>query len=195
MLNKLIARCIAHQIDQGILKEDEREAYEYGYFLMALEILNISVMVLIGILFHCLFPLVFFTLCLILLRKYAGGVHASSYTCCAALSALLELTLALLLRLQLWPHLLLPLAPVAFFACIIIWVLSPVAASAKPLSDDETLKYRGRARRSLSAELLIALFLLFFHQGQLLFLLLANFVIIASAMLLAIHRPKTHSSS
>lgn len=186
MLSQLISRLIARQIDRGILKQEEREAYEYGYFLIALEILNISIMVLIGILFKCFFPLLFFTLCLIALRKYAGGVHASSYTRCAAASALLELILVLILRSRLWRLLFLPAVLPAVCGCAVIWVCSPVAASKKPLTDGETLLFRKRSHDRLLFEVILAVLLFLSHNYLLCFVVMFNFITIGSAMGIAL---------
>lgn len=182
MLERLINRCIAGQIDRGMIPPEEREAYEYGYFLLALEILNISVMALIGILSHCFFPLLFFTLCLIALRKYAGGIHASTYIRCAAASAILELFVVFLLRSGLWQTLFLPAIPLALCGCVIIWRFSPVAASKKPLSAEETSLFRQKSRRRLTAELTLAVLLFFFQFHLLAFVTMLDFIVIGAAM-------------
>lgn len=188
MLTRLIHNCVARQVEQGILKDEEREAYEYGYFIIALEAVNISVMVVIGILFQCFFPLLFFTLFLIALRKYAGGIHAPNHIACASLSALLELAVVLTLRSQLWKHLFLPLLPLALCGCLIIWGCSPVAASTKPLSSEESVRFRKKARGRLLLELLAAALLFLFHQEQLCFVVMLDFIVIASAMLLGMRQ-------
>lgn len=186
MLNRFIRRLIARQIDQGIIGQEEREAYEYGYFLIALEVLNISVMALIGILFGCFLPLLFFTLCLILLRKYAGGIHASTYVRCAVLSALLELAVVSLLRTGLWQTLLLPAVPAALCGCAVIWRFSPVAASTKPLTAEETVRFRLTARRRLAAGMALAALLFALRLYLWAFVMMLDFIVIGSAMIAAL---------
>ena len=198
MLNRLISRFINRQIEQGILKQEEREAYEYGYFLIALEIPNISVMAFIGILFRCFLPLLFFTVCLILLRKYAGGIHASSYVRCAAVSAVLELAVVSLLRTGLWQPLFLPAALAAICGCAVIWSFSPVAAAAKPLTGDETLRFRRTARRRLIAAAVLAVLLFALRLYLWAFIMMLDFIVIGGAMGVALfqtHRQRQDQGS
>lgn len=186
MPNRLISRLVNRQIEQGNIKQEEREAYEYGYFLLALEAVNISFMMLIGILFRCFFPLLFFTVFLIAVRRYAGGVHTSSCVRCALVSAFLELAVVPLIRTGAWELLFFPAVFLAMCGCVMIWRFSPVAAATKPLSDEEFPHFRRMARRRLLMEMVLAAALFALRLYLWCFILLLDFIVIAAAMGIAL---------
>lgn len=184
MLDRLICRFINRQVASGKLQEEDRELYEYAYQLLVLQAVNLLILIVIGVGFSCLFPLLLFAAVYIPLRSFAGGWHASTPVRCSLFSAVLELAVAVLLKseslLATWHLLSLLMIP----AGIIIWRMVPSGAASKPLSDSEKIKYRRTARSIWAAELLLFAVLLWGHWSEAALIILIAHVTEAVMLLL-----------
>lgn len=159
MLNyqKLIQKYAYINLDNGLIKSEDKELYEYGYLLMALQLINIAGVVIIGVLFKCLMALVLFTISMISLRSYTGGYHASSPERCTLFSLILKVAVALTLNLVMdFGHFTWVIC-IALAGQLMIWKLAPVEAVNKPLSPEEFYRYRKKSRRILLLELVLLL--------------------------------------
>ncbi len=79
LLSEILTKYI---FDKGIIIQEDKEIYKYG-FLCFLEIsLSTITCILISVLFHMLWECCFFFIVFIPLRSYCGGLHFSKYIYC-----------------------------------------------------------------------------------------------------------------
>ena len=71
------------------IKLEDQELYRYGIEQGILILLNVLTALAIGLIFHCLFYVVIFSVAFVPLRSYAGGFHAKTFSRCYILSVLM----------------------------------------------------------------------------------------------------------
>lgn len=142
--------------DAGDLtSQDARELYRYGYKLLIMQFINISVAVAIGFAFSCLKEMILFLAAFIPLRSYAGGYHAGGPLTCGVLSAGMELAAAAALQFMVGVQTVNGMLPIIAVCAIVIYMLAPVAAEHKPLSDFQITSFRKKARMILAVEMAV----------------------------------------
>lgn len=142
MLERLSEKFAGKLIRAGIISETDADVYVYGFFQLAMMILNIVTTLLLGILFQLLIPCILLNLSYIPLRMNAGGHHADSPIKCYINSTIM---IAVLLAVIKW----IPIHPIISavllaLSWIVIWILSPVEAENNPWDATEKLIYRKR---------------------------------------------------
>lgn len=152
MLSNVINKFIEDQIKDNKIPSSDRELYQFGYNLLVFELINISVLILVGLLFQCLIYMVLFAAVYIPLRSYAGGYHAPTPIGCAVLSVMIEAVIAVFLRFSLYDRYMTYIYIAALVAQIIIWFRSPVEAIHKPISNNQRTRFRRRTRTILLFE-------------------------------------------
>lgn len=70
------AKITAFLIEQKIIVAKDREIYEYGFELLLADLLNFSIILLIGSAIHQLWSTVLYLLIFVGLRSVCGGYHA-----------------------------------------------------------------------------------------------------------------------
>ena len=130
----------------GALSPDDRELYAYGFFILISKMVFGILTVFFGMVFGIVIECIIFYMAFMLLRGYAGGMHAGTEKLCTVLTTMELFLSASLIRLA--DEFIDPvLAIIAGVCCaIIIAVLSPVESSAKPLSTAEQKRYRCMSR-------------------------------------------------
>lgn len=88
-----MAARIAEHITQklimvSIIEEDDRELYCYGFFLLTTRLFFFLVTAATGLIAGVLLESILFYTVFMLLRTYAGGVHAKTETACTILTTL-----------------------------------------------------------------------------------------------------------
>lgn len=126
----------------SVIEEDDRELYNYGFFLLITRIFFFLVTVFVGFLLDIpgesiLFYVVFFRL-----RSYAGGVHARTEMTCTILTTL-ALTVAIF-GIKIMTQVDSGIIPMLMLAsgslCVLLF--SPLDTEAKPLDNYEKKRYR-----------------------------------------------------
>ena len=64
------------------IQEDKREIYCYGFKLIIADIINFSIVLIIGLLLNRVFDSVLFLITLCGIRQFSGGFHAKSFWLC-----------------------------------------------------------------------------------------------------------------
>lgn len=159
MISKASDKFLDNQIKKNYITESDRELYQFGYKLLFLEFINVSALIIIGLLFQCLIYMALFAVVYIPLRSYAGGYHASTPIGCAIFSAILEIVIAATLRFSLYDFLLPGMYVFAVAAQIIIWLHAPVEAVHKPLGEGQKQKFRKITRTILLIEMAVLIVL------------------------------------
>jgi len=140
-LCKAIANKIALELN---LDNDKREVIAYGAFAILHMLLSIILVIIFGALFNVLVEALIISLTISILRKYSGGVHASTPGICAAIGTIVCIGLALgavIVSSMASLNLLLILGCIVFiWSYHIIYKFAPVDSLAKPIKKTEKRK-------------------------------------------------------
>ena len=145
-------------ITAGVIPEAQKALYRYGVSQLLLTALNVITTALIGVLMGMIWQSLLFLAAYIPLRRFAGGIHASTPARCYFCSV--GLIICVLFLLSKVPESALPIGAAAVSAAAALWFLTPVEDPNKPFSEAEEVHFRRQSRRILLAETIIALVLL-----------------------------------
>lgn len=141
MYRKLSCKITEWFVDKKIISSDEREIYQYSVEVLLSDAIYLFVAFLTALLTNSLLASIAFLLGFLLLRKFSGGYHASTYLRCHFLFWVNQI-------LMIAVYYLLPgeysrIASLIFISISIVcvFVLAPVENENKPLSDKEKRKY------------------------------------------------------
>lgn len=155
---------IAEKISSELGLDNERkEVIAYGIFALLQTILAMAVTIIIGYICGVWFEALIISLAASILRKYSGGVHASSPGTCAYLGAIIIVGLALGISIVIKPFLdikvVLILGLIGFiYSYYVINKLAPVDSAAKPI---RTEKKRERMKKGSILILVNYIFIVF----------------------------------
>jgi len=82
MIHRLAMKTAGYLVKNEVGKADNEEFYIYGIEIMIEKVLTYSVLLILALYFKLLIPSLLFVAFFILLRGYAGGYHAKTYTGC-----------------------------------------------------------------------------------------------------------------
>lgn len=153
----VIKKITNYMIAEKIIQDNKKEIFEYGLLITIELILNIIGIIIIAVLFDCIYEIVLFSIGLNSIRIYAGGYHAKRASTCFILSALVNLISFNIARRY-------PLVDLVFvimltIASVIIGWYAPVDCENKRLSHD--LKNKCKIR-SILVVLVYSFLLLYF---------------------------------
>lgn len=162
MFERLSEKLTGKLIRAGIISETDTDVYVYGFFQLAMMLLNIVTTLFLGILFQLLIPCILLNLSYIPLRINAGGHHADSPMKCYINSTIM---IAALLAVIKW----LTIHPAVYavllvLSGVVIWILAPVEAENNPWEDTEKLIYRRKSRVILGIEIIAFVITLIFTK-------------------------------
>jgi accessory gene regulator B len=145
-LTNSIAENISTELN---LDNDRKEVIAYGAFALLHMSLSIVLVIIFGLMFGVLVEALLVSFTGSILRKYSGGVHASSPGACAVIGTVLAVGLALLVSYAIAPFIninltILAALPTFIWSFYIIHKLAPVDSSAKPI---KTQKKRERMKK------------------------------------------------
>lgn len=86
MLNNLAKHLADKLLLIGSITKDERELYIYGFFMLLSNLMYLILACFFGLILGCLVESIIFYIAFQLIRRYAGGYHASTETRCEILS-------------------------------------------------------------------------------------------------------------
>lgn len=158
-----IAEWLTSNLEENrIIQSEDRELYKFGLEQFMMIALNLITTLVIGLIFHCLIPIIVFMAVYIPLRSFAGGFHAKTPLRCYIYSIIILICAALAVNYM-------PPAGIVYYALTvlsfaIIFALAPVGSENKPLDDIEVTVYRKRARIILCIDVAVGLVLHFIGQ-------------------------------
>ena len=153
MPERISRKLFEAQLKCGVLGEEDRSLYEYGYQLLIGKLLVYVLILVMGIWTGSLLQIFVFLLAFTPIRQYAGGFHlekagaciwASGFLVCAAGQYLRFVPVPGIGTMLLWG-----------VSIGIIWALAPVGCSNKRLDEKETEVYRRRTRILLGLESIV----------------------------------------
>lgn len=146
MLETVAYKIVSYQIRKGLLKEEDRNIYQYGYQMLMEYGINIVTSIAIAAFFHACGIALVFSLAYFLLRGYAGGYHAKTSAGCFLMSAVMLTAIIFIVRsagaVRFNRGLLLAEAVMLPYA----FKKMPVPVKNKPLTENEKIHFGKRAK-------------------------------------------------
>jgi len=145
-------------IQGGVIQENSREVYEFGFEKFLSFFINTIVIILLGLYFGIVLQSLVFYVTYIVLRVYAGGYHADNPLICFVIGIVALIPFLVAIRFyQMWNH------QVAYYALLIagsfiIISIAPVDHKNKRLDGIEKKIYENRLHQNLAIVLLVAIF-------------------------------------
>lgn len=140
MIGKLSSKISDLLIRKSVIDSEDQELYVYGFFMLLSQLLYLIITCIFGLLFQCFLESVIFYFAFQLIRKYAGGYHASTEGRCEIMTTLSILACIVMIWLSRSYEFSLLLFCISLVAVLVIAVLCPLDTPEKPLSNKE-LKY------------------------------------------------------
>ncbi|MEG0772229.1 accessory gene regulator B family protein [Clostridium sp.] len=141
-----ICNSIAEKISMELnFDSDRKEVIAYGLFALLQMILSILLVIVFGSLFNVVIEAVIISFTASILRKYSGGVHASSPSKCLVIGTISCIGQAILIKILVMQsinlNLVLFLGTITFlWSYYMIYKLAPVGSLEKPIKSEEKRK-------------------------------------------------------
>lgn len=147
MISKASSYLTSLLLKERIIEAEDQEIYEYGFEITLANLVNGTIVLLIGNGFHRLPDAVLFYLVFVSLRFFCGGYHANSYLGCFCS---FSLTTALCLMISGWlTRYTKAVAGLYFVAVIALWLcifkIAPIEHENRPLTQEERSLFRKRS--------------------------------------------------
>lgn len=140
MATTLAEHIVGKLIAASVVEEADRELYVYGFFLLITRFFFFLVTAAFGCFLRIPWESVIFYIVFILLRSYAGGVHAKTEAACTGWTTLaMGIAVAAIKTLEASNGKALPLL---IFSNLCLLLFSPLDSREKPLDAEEKRRYR-----------------------------------------------------
>lgn len=185
-MNKVAKALTDYVIHKGVIKEEERNMYEYG-FVITLEMgLSLIISFCIACILHMIVEGILFFVIFIPLRSYAGGLHLDYYWYCLTLSCL---TFSVILLITEFVELPIYIVFVIFIGLeLLVYYLYPVENVNRQVDAEENAFFRKRLKIFLLIDLLIASICVVFGKDRYLMLIVTTFLMVVITMILGKHK-------
>lgn len=142
MLNELGKRLTNTLINNNQIDESERCLYEYGFFIFLSNATYGIITLIIGSIFSILIESTVFYIAFSLIRRYAGGFHASSEIKCTLITTISIFLCLLCTKICEINNIQMPILVLTIIAAVSIFVLCPLDTPEKPLAKEEYRYFR-----------------------------------------------------
>ena len=137
-----VANKIAIQLD---FDNDKKEVLTYGAFALLQMLISIALVLIFGMIFNVAVEALIISFIVSILRKYSGGVHASSPSACMVVGTIICVGQAILIKGFLVPQIstkvLLIFGTLTFiWSYYIVFKLAPVDSPNKPIKREEKIR-------------------------------------------------------
>ena len=129
-----------HLLKKGVITEELKDVYIYGFDLLFSFLISTTIILTIGLITHQILPTIFFLLTFILVRRYTGGYHANTYLKCQICTVsfyLITVVLSIYLNIPHYSYII--LGAIGIF---VILLLGPIENPHKPLTNQEKKKHK-----------------------------------------------------
>lgn len=139
MEEKLVVMMVNH----NIIKEQDREIYKYGLYTLKNKLFSMIAAVIIALILKKADILLVILVCMLPIRRYAGGFHESSPFRCFIASQLMFVAMELIVDAAASTDIGMIIAPAgAIVGSILIIKKAPVGSINRPLLERQIKKYR-----------------------------------------------------
>lgn len=124
---------------QGTIEENDMELYEYGAYVLLINIVPLLLSLIVGSIMGFALNGVLFIMPFVLIRKFSGGFHAKRADVCFILSVvIISLGICLTKEITLG----IPLHIIMIWSVISLILLSPIDSEKRRLKDAEKRRYK-----------------------------------------------------
>ena len=190
-MKKIIVLLTKYVIKKGMVSEEDKEIYEYG-FMVALE-MGISVLACLSIMFlmKMFVEGILFFIIFIPLRAYAGGLHMSKFIYCFLLSCLTFFVVLISVKYFLLPSYVSIAIIFAMVCCV--YYLYPVENQNRIVDKDENRYFKRKLKKVLSLDICIAIICSITREKTYLMLIAATFFMVVITMYLGKWKAKINN--
>lgn len=142
MISKLASKVVKRLVYRSVITDTEQELYVYGFFILISQILYFTLTTLFGILLDIVLESVIFYVAFQFIRRYAGGIHASSELKCEIATTTSIFLCLLCIKLCEINNIQMPILVLTIIAAVSIFVLCPLDTPEKPLTKEEYRYFR-----------------------------------------------------
>ncbi len=142
MISKVSSKIVSVLASRSVINKDDAELYDYGFFILLSQLLYFIIALVTGIILKIIPQSVIFYLAFLLIRKYAGGYHASTETRCEIFSTLSIVGSITVVKLSEIYDFKIALLVISAVSAVCIFIFSPLDTPEKPLSQKEFNYFR-----------------------------------------------------
>lgn len=169
-------------IQKGMVKEEDRELYEYGFTITIEAGLFALFCLFVALYLHMLKEGILFFLIFAPLRSYAGGLHLNKFRSCFVLSCL---TFSGILLIVQYVHIPMLLSLIGLVVLeIAIYVLYPVENINREVDSEENSFFKMKLKLFLVIDFVIAVICAVLRNECFVFLIAVTFLMIVVTMAL-----------
>ena len=148
---------------RNFIPEKDREIYNYGFKLILSDIINFSIVILLGLLTNRILEGIVFLITLCGIRRFSGGFHAKTFWLCRVLMILTFIIVWVITELIYNFRLFFPYVIVVdILALIFIAIFSPIKHPNKKLSKKQVKTNKIKATLAAIILIVISAFLMTF---------------------------------
>lgn len=142
MISAIADRISEEMLHEGLILEEDRELYQYGFFLLISRGIFFVIAGIAGALVGNLWDSIFFYILFSLLRGYAGGLHADREAVCLfSTTASLFLAAKIIFCLRRGNYVILSCGVLVVCSALVL-LIAPLDSDNKPLGESEMRHYR-----------------------------------------------------
>lgn len=188
MIAKLAQKMTEHFIKKNVIKEEEKDTYDYCFEVLIATVINLIILVVLGIFTKCYIETAIFCILFMLLRGAAGGYHANTHLGC--LLTLLIVYGILLATLLLSISILFYFSIFLFAIAIIIFIIfAPVDNKNKILEKTEKKRLKKKLLIIISIITIVFTVLMFFKSAYV-YAYTISYIMFSVAMLVLLGKIK-----
>ncbi len=159
----MISEKLEHRfISNKYIPPDKKEIYLYGFKLIISDIINFSIVLLLGTILNSTINAIIFLLLLLLVRRYTGGFHAKTFVFCRLCMIVSFVSVLALSYLQQMFEC--PIAwnfTVNILCIVLISVFAPVEHHNKPLNE---MQRKNNRKKAIISSILVSVLSLVLHK-------------------------------
>ncbi len=133
-------------IHNQVIKEEEKDIYEYCFQIFISSIANFGTIFLISIITGRFLETVYYIIGFFILRSQTGGYHTKTHFRCYILTVIMYLIFRLIINwiFLSWSYWMTLILFIVSF--VIMWLFAPISDRNKPFDADEFKKYKRNSR-------------------------------------------------
>ena len=162
MLQSVTASITEIFLKKNIVQENDKEVFKYGFELMLVTFITVISIIGIAVVFKCFLEVIIFIGFFAVLRRNAGGWHASTYIKCFFMSVSTCFGSVYIAKFMTGNSLYLIILGGISFYCVFRY--APVESKNKPLNNDQKERLKFKSRVILIIEILIILVIYYFNN-------------------------------
>ena len=142
MISDISFKIVKKLIDKSLINDTDEELYAYGLFVLLSQILYFILTITTGFLFNIVLEGMIFYIAFQFIRRYAGGIHASSELKCEIATTTSIFICLLCTKLCETNNIQTPILVLTIIAAVSIFVFCPLDTPEKPLTKEEYKYFR-----------------------------------------------------